>query len=46
MLKMEILQSENFQLKEELKKCMAELSQVRDENLQLKKKLKDPNQKV
>ena len=39
---MELLEEENLQLKEELKRANDELRQLREENLELKTMVKDP----
>lgn len=41
-----MLESENTHLKEELKQVYLELESMREENMDLKKKLKDPSTKV
>lgn len=43
---MEYLETENYRLKEELKSALEELQSLREENLQLKSQLKDPNVKI
>jgi regulator of replication initiation timing len=43
---MEFLETENERLKEELKAALEEIQALREENLQLKNQLKDPNAKI
>ena len=43
---MEYLEVENERLKEELRTALEEIQSLREENLQLKNQLKDPNVKI
>jgi len=43
---MEYLENENERLKEELRTALEEIQSLREENLQLKSQLKDPNVKI
>ena len=43
---MEYLEVENERLKEELRTALEEIQSLREENLQLKNQLKDPNIKI
>ena len=43
---MEYLELENERLKEELRTALEEIQSLREENLQLKNQLKDPNVKI
>ena len=43
---MEYLEQENERLKQELKAALQEIQALREDNLQLKSQLKDPNVKI
>ena len=43
---MEYLEIENERLRDELKQALDEIANLREENLQLKSQLKDPNVKL